>query len=40
MTRHEAAIGGQDAKNPPPLRHAERDHGAVSTGTPLGQDEA
>ena len=34
MTRHAAAIGGQDAKNPPPPRHAELDHGAVSTGTP------
>ena len=34
MTRHAAVIGGQDAKNPPPPRHAERDHGAASTGTP------
>ena len=25
MTRHAAAIGGQDAKNPPPPRHTERD---------------
>jgi hypothetical protein len=40
MTRHAAVIGGQDAKNPPPPRHAERDHGAVSTETPPAKRQA
>jgi hypothetical protein len=39
MTRHAAAIGGQDAKNPPPPRHAELTTAPSAPGC-SGQDEA